>query len=808
MTNFENPRKKTDKTDKTDIQSNHDFMRGIFGDDLKEYLPVWSSLMGNPKNGKWSGIGWQKDVPDLRHDYNNYTTLATYRQNDEGEYRRQKKYFHALYAFMLDDLGTKIPMERLTLPPSWLIETSAGNYQVGYILDVPLKDAKLAENILEAIINAGLCDAGAKGALNRLVRLPFAINGKKEPAFVCKLEQWNPELRYSVDDLINKLNLDMDSVNKGKAKPSRPDGHDEIFFECPTENPVLLSLNSKGLYKKPLGNGVHDITCPWVNEHTDQADGGTAYFEPDDNHPIGGFNCFHAHCTDRKIREFLEYLEIEAKNASMKATIKCIAGEIHRISDRAEHVLAKQSGFYQRGGFIVTISNDPITRDIFVKNISKPALLSSLSAAALWERYDKRSDRCVRIDPPQKVVNIVFDAPSFKYLPALNGLVHQPYFRPDRSIKSEAGYDGDTGFFGVFDTNHFDIPECPSKADAEKSLSVIEELLAEFSFAKQNDKAAALSAILTAAIRPSIIAAPMFHVRAPQISSGKSYLCELITAFATPRRGTPTAFPYDDEECRKLLLAELLRAPPVIEFDNLTSDIFPHKSLCTALTSEFMTGRILGESRTATVSTRTLFLSSGNNVSPIKDMTRRCITINLDPKCETPAARVFKNPNLLKQVQENRGAYVSAALTIILAWIKAGQPISECIQVANYLDWSDLCRQPLLWLGLDDPAVSIFEAMNDDPDQELLGRLLHAWYKEFGTTPRMVRDAVNRVNILSKDHELSEILFEIASDKNMINRKILGHWIKRNQNRIVDGMRFVCATGNRSAKAYRVEFVS
>ena len=95
MTNFENPRKKTDKTDKNDIQSNHDFMRGIFGDDLKEYLPVWSSLMGNPKNGKWSGIGWQKDVPDLRHDYNNYTTLATYRQNDEGEYRRQKKYFHA-----------------------------------------------------------------------------------------------------------------------------------------------------------------------------------------------------------------------------------------------------------------------------------------------------------------------------------------------------------------------------------------------------------------------------------------------------------------------------------------------------------------------------------------------------------------------------------------------------------------------------------------------------------------------------------------------------------------------------------------
>ena len=66
---------------------------------------------------------------------------------------------------------------------------------------------------------------------------------------------------------------------------------------------------------------------------------------------------------------------------------------------------------------------------------------------------------------------------------------------------------------------------------------------------------------------------------------GKSYLCELITAFATPRRGTPTSFPNDDDECRKLLLAELLRALAVVEFDNLTGDLLPHKSLCTALTS-------------------------------------------------------------------------------------------------------------------------------------------------------------------------------------------------------------------------------
>jgi hypothetical protein len=70
---------------------------------------------------------------------------------------------------------------------------------------------------------------------------------------------------------------------------------------------------------------------------------------------------------------------------------------------------------------------------------------------------------------------------------------------------------------------------------------------------------------------------------------------------------------------------------------------------------------------------------------------------------------------------------------------------------------------------------------------------------------KMVRDAVNK----SHDNtELYEAINDIAGDKQGINRKILGRWIKRNSNRIVDGMRFVRATGTRSAEAYKVESVS
>ena len=366
-----------------------------------------------------------------------------------------------------------------------------------------------------------------------------------------------------------------------------------------------------------------------------------------------------------------------------------------------------------------------------------------------------------------------------------------------------------TGMFGVFDAREFSIPENPTRAQAEAALALLKDLLTEFSFAGDTDLAAALAAMLTAAVRPSLAHAPMIHARAHMVGSGKSYLCELITAFATPQRGTPTTFPGDDEECRKLLLAELLRAPAVIEFDNLTGDLVAHKSLCTALTSEHMSGRILGVSKTATVSTRALFLSSGNNVGPVKDMTRRCITIHLDPGCEVPAARSFKRPDLVRDVLRERGRYVSAALTIVRAWIVAGRPKAACKSLAGYGDWSDLCRQPLLWLGLADPTESVFEAMAEDPDRETLDRLLTAWQSVFGKTPAMVRDAVRQASAFNDEHvELREVLHDIADERGEINRRRLGRWIKRHAGRIVDGRRFVRASGNRSAEAWQVESVS
>jgi len=811
LPNSPTPPDKTDKTEITDYSSitNEDFIDSIFGD-LTLARPVCVSFKGNPAtvNSKsWFGQAYTKGKSLLPNDSNNYLSCSTYNPED-GHYRRQKKQFAALHWILLDDVGVKVVKERVTLAPSWIIETSPGNFQYGFILSKPLRNATEATNLLDSIIAAGLSDPGANGATARIGRLPVAINGKT--GLSCKLVDWKPELKYSVQKLVDGLQVELRENPKGirKASPRAVDQakQDDVHIPRAADNPVIAALYSANLYKQPLGGGKHDITCPWVSEHTGSADQGTAYWEPSETYPLGGFKCMHGHCSERRVSDLHTVLGISKDDAKHLPTIKVSAGEINRIVDVAEMELSKTLSHYQRGGIIVTVTTDPQTRATNVKSLSLPSLTRVVASIAIWQRFDKRQFEWLTCDPPEKHIKILHDAIQYPHLPILNGIARQPYLRSDGSLTSVAGYDAQTGMFAVFDARQFNIPDRPTYEQAEQSILKLDSLLSEFSFKTDHDQSAALSAILTAAIRASLRLAPMYHVHAPQIASGKSYLCELLTLFATPEKSTPHSFPSEDDEMKKLLLAELLTAPAVVEFDNLTTDLIPHKSLCIALTSENVSGRILGQSKTAEVGTRALFLSSGNNVEPVRDMTRRAVTIRLDPQCESPATRDYKN-NPIAEVAKNRGEFISAALTVVRAWIVAGRPRTDVKTLNSYGEWSDLCRQPLLWLGRKDPAQCVFDIMAHDPDREYLGNFLAVWFTAYGTKATTIKTIVED-SLLNSD--LREILVEVATDRDgTINKRKLGWWFKRHAGRVVDGLRFVADdTLKTNASMWKIENIS
>lgn len=808
----------TDLTDETYFSSTNDeFLSAIFQGLAEPLRPFVLGFSGKPKDRKaWGGEAWRADKSNTDNPaFNWYFSLATYQPADDGYHRREKD-CTAVYGVMLDDLGTKaLPLDRLdACPPSYVIETSEGNFQAGYLFTEPVSDFDSIKDLNQSMVEAGLCDPGAKSPTTRYGRLPFASNGKSDPAFQCKLTQWHPARRYTVAEIVDGLALAPPKAKASrKATPGRKAGamdrnaEDGVYIPRPAENEVIGALKLRGLYKQPLGSGIHDVSCPWVHEHTDQIDHGSAYSEPTDLYPIGWFKCQHGHGDKYRTGALLEFLGVTFTAAKHKPTIKAEAGNIGSIADAGERELAATKRYYQRGGLIVSITTDPESRETAIKPVSQPALLRALSGCAIWTRYDSRRDNDVVIDPPPKHVNVLFDSEAYAHLPALAGIARQPHLRSDGTLVRDAGFDAPTGLFGVFDARLFNVPDSPTKAQAAQALRELCGLLTEFEFGNDHAQAAAVAGILTASIRPSLTTAPMFHIKAPQIASGKSYLSGIMATFASPTSPSAVAFPTSDEECQKLLLATLLAAPGAVVFDNLTTDLIPFKSLCSALTEEHLTGRILGLSKTATVGTRALFLSSGNNVDAVRDMARRCITIALDPQVETPATRQFKG-DPLATVRAARERYVSLVLTVIRAWIVAGGPITACKPLASFGQWSNLVRQPLLWLGMADPAECVFAQLAQDPDRETLGRLLHAWKTTFGNMPTMIREAVDKAVSGFGTEELREVLREIADERGEINRRRLGKWIARKQGVIVDGWRFERASGTTSAERWHVRPVA
>lgn len=817
------------QTPETAETTNQAFLEAIFGrcNPAADVRPLLCAKHGDPDNKKagWAPQPWGETRPE-NPDLNWYVQPSTFARID-GKWRAQKAAVVAVHAVMLDDVGTKVPLVRLTAcPPSWLLETSPGNFQAGYIFSTPIDDAKQADALKEALIDADLCDSGASGGAARWMRLPVGINGKAKyvqsdgTPWRCHLSEWHPERRYSMDELIERLELTPPAPpgRPKRQKKSKVTGErlaelidqsaDTVHIPRAAENPVLAALAQRGLYKRPLGSGKHDMTCPWAHEHTDGIDHGSAYFEPTDLYPIGGFKCQHSHGDKKRMGALLEFLGVTPAQAKHKAVIRVSAGELDRVVDAAERELAASGRYYQRGNLIVRVLTDPGSQETRIKPLTGNALTRALSECANWERYDGRTGDFVPSDPPARHTSVLFDAEAYNHLPVLQGIARQPYLRADGSLMTEAGFDAASGMFGAFDVREFRVPQAPTKADAQRALAELNGLLSEFAFANATACSAALAAMLTAVVRPTLPVAPMFHALAPQIASGKTYLLSMVAALAGPGTVSAYAFPTKDEECSKLLLSALLEGPAVVMFDNLTSDLIPFKSLCSALTSEQLTDRILGVSKTATVNTRSLMLSSGNNVGPVGDMTRRTVTIALDPQCETPAARQF-NGDPLAKVQSCRAHYVSLALTVVLAYLHAGAPAvavdGKPLQpLGSYAQWTRLVRSPLVWLGQPDPAVPVFDRMADDPDRETLGRLLQAWHARFGKSATAVREVVAAVDAIVPDPELAEVVRDVSEERGVINRRRLGRWLARHQGRLVDGMKLVRASRISGSERWQV----
>lgn len=540
-------------------------------------------------------------------------------------------------------------------------------------------------------------------------------------------------------------------------------------------------MKERGLYKRETSPGVHDITCPWIDEHTG-GDNGAAFFEPCARYPLGGFKCFHSHGDRFKLGDLLGFLDLKRKALSNKPLIRVVEGELSAMVEAAQMVLAGTGEYFQSGGLIVRVVVDSRTGGAALQPQTDADLTLALAREAEWERF--KDDKWVRCNPNPNCVRLLVQAQVYARLPELRGIARQPFFDEQDVLVACEGYQEPTGLYCAFDASKFQLPE-PTLENAQTALASLLDLLGEFRFASPRDRSTALCALFSATLRPMLGRVPAFHYRAPSPGSGKSLLCDVTARFAGPGHPAKVSYPRTEEEATKVILAALLQAPAVLDFDDMAVDWRPWGAVNRLLTSPTMTDRLLGASKMATVSTDTLVLGSGNNTGPTGDLCRRVLVVELDTQDECPATiRYVGDP--LAAVNKDRERYVSDVLLIVSAWIAAGRPKADLSPLATYGGvWSDYCRQTLVWLGLEDPAQGLIEQLREDPDVLALGRLLEAWHKRFGEKPTTLRSLID-----AAEGPLAEAIEDLPFvEGGPVNRSRFGHYLRRNANRPVTGLR-------------------
>lgn len=201
--------------------TNAEFIAAIFGELPPGTNAVVCSKSGDPRTGSWPAKPAYPYVSSLLPDHNNYFNCSSFKLGDDGSVHAKKESFAACHVLVLDDVGIKVALELLNgFMCSWMIETSPGNYQVGILLDEAIIDPDLASKLWKAFIKKDLCDKGAVGP-NRWARLPNGMNGKPEyrdasgQPFQCRLVKWNPDARYTLEQLIAHFNLEDVLSNAG-----------------------------------------------------------------------------------------------------------------------------------------------------------------------------------------------------------------------------------------------------------------------------------------------------------------------------------------------------------------------------------------------------------------------------------------------------------------------------------------------------------------------------------------------------------------------------------------------------------------
>jgi len=209
--------------------------------------------------------------------------------SDHKKLRRDEN-THAVRAIVVDDVGSKVDASKILAAPTWILETSPGNYQWGFLLEEWTEDIQGADALFAGLVAGGIQDKGVNKAC-RLFRIPGSINDKPgRDSFEAVLHGFDPDAVYTLESLATAL-----KILPGKRKPKRE--RPEVPPAAGQDDPVFQWLHDNGhILERKNAAGWWLITCPFAGEHTDKERLDAKYMHrADSDNGRANVCCHHGH---------------------------------------------------------------------------------------------------------------------------------------------------------------------------------------------------------------------------------------------------------------------------------------------------------------------------------------------------------------------------------------------------------------------------------------------------------------------------------------------------------------------------------
>lgn len=414
-------------------------------------------------------------------------------------------------------------------------------------------------------------------------------------------------------------------------------------------------------------------------------------------------------CTRQNVETVLE----RAGPAPGQVTILIDTAE-HRVVAETVAALAADPDLYQRGGMLVRVLRDTQPKDGVTRPTGSPTiqalppanLRERMTRFATFTKFNKRGE-VVLAHPAAWLVAAVDVRADWPGIRHLAGVSDAPVLRADGSVWQTPGYDQRTGV--LFETSQSFPPIHPETDidDASAAVDTLLEVVCDFPFEAPEHRAAWLASLLTPLARFAFEGpAPLFLVDANIRAAGKGLLAQTIARIVLGRDMPVSSYAHEDEEMRKRVTSIALAGDRLVLLDNIEG-LFGNATLSRALTACSWKDRLLGCNQEIDLPLLSAWYATGNNVSITGDVARRTMHVRLDVLDERPEGRMgFRHPNLLAWIGQERPRLLAAALTILVAFCRAGRPSQDLTPYGSFEGWSDLVRQAVVWVGLPDPHLT------------------------------------------------------------------------------------------------------